>query len=131
MPQSMLDGMCAASTQARSGDVGASAGRAVAYPVARAGAEASCPVAWVGELAALDRETAAADALGQPVLEALELRDALIDPGGPRARETRPISAGWRAVRRQLPSSAPITSSVSPIRWAKTMNAIRRSTGRG
>ena len=30
-----------------------------------------------------------------------------------------------------LASSAPISSSVSPMRWAKTMKAIRRSTGRG
>ena len=30
-----------------------------------------------------------------------------------------------------LASSTPISSSVSPIRWANTMNAIRRKTGRG
>jgi hypothetical protein len=29
-----------------------------------------------------------------------------------------------------LASSEPISSSVSPTRWANTMNAIRRSTGR-
>ena len=30
-----------------------------------------------------------------------------------------------------LDSSAPISSRLSPIRWANTMNAMRRSTGRG
>jgi hypothetical protein len=97
-----LDEICAASTRGRRGAVRASARRAVADPVARAGAEAGCPVAGIGEPAALDREAAASDAFGEPKLETLELGDALIDPRCPCARETRPISSGRRAVRRQL-----------------------------
>jgi hypothetical protein len=73
-----------------------------AAPVARAGAEAGRPVAGIGELAAFDREAATADAFGEPELEALELGDALIDPRCPRARETRPVAAGRRPLRREL-----------------------------
>jgi hypothetical protein len=109
----------------------ASAQRAVAYPVAWTGAEASCPIAGVGEPAAFDRETATADAFGEPGFETLEFGDPLIYPRHPAARQSRPVAPGRRAVRRQLASSAPISTRVSPIRCAKTMNAIRRSTARG
>jgi hypothetical protein len=47
---------------------GASAQRPVADPVARAGAEAGGTVVRIGELTAIERETAATDALGEPEL---------------------------------------------------------------
>jgi hypothetical protein len=121
----------AASIRGRRRPICASAQRAVAYPVAWTGAEASCPVAGVGEPAAFDRETATADAFGEPEFETLEFVDPLIYPRHPAARQSRPVAPGRRAVRRQLASSAPISTRVSPIRCAKTMNAIRRSTARG
>jgi hypothetical protein len=90
--------------EARSSGVGAvvSAHRPVADPVARAGAEAGSTVVGVGELAAVERETAAADALGEPELQALELGDALVDPRAPGGREVRPVLAGGGMVWREL-----------------------------
>jgi SAM-dependent methyltransferase len=60
-----------------------SAPRPVADPVAGARPEAGGTVARVGELTAVEREAAAADALGEPEFEALELGDALVDPRAP------------------------------------------------
>jgi hypothetical protein len=97
-----LDEICAASTQVRSGEVRVSARFTGADPRARTWAEAGGPVAGVCKLASFQRQTPAADAFGEPKLETLELGDALIDPRRPRARETRPVAAGRRAVRRQL-----------------------------
>ena len=51
----------------------------VADPVAGAGAEGGGAVVAVGELTAVEREAAAADAFGEAVLEALEFGDALVD----------------------------------------------------
>src|SRR5919106_2961252 len=96
----MRCGMRAASTRDRRGAFRASARRAVADPIARTGAEAGCPVAGIGEPAAFDRETAAPDTFGEPDLETLQLCDPLIDPRGPRARESRPVAAGGRAAPR-------------------------------
>ena len=62
---------------------GASIGRPVADPVPGAGTEAGGAVAGVGELAAVEREAAAADALREPAFEALELGDAPVDPRAP------------------------------------------------
>jgi hypothetical protein len=76
------------------GGVGSAAERAVADPVARPRAETGGAVVGIGEPAAVERETAATDALGEPGLEALELGDALVDPRGPLAREARPVAAG-------------------------------------
>src|SRR5207248_3929076 len=50
---------------------------------------------------AVDRQAAAADAFGQPVAQALQLGDALVDPLLPRAREPRPVAAGRNALGRQ------------------------------
>jgi hypothetical protein len=47
---------------------GSSAQRPVADPVARAGAEACGAVVRIGELTAIERETTATDALGEPEL---------------------------------------------------------------
>ncbi len=67
-----------------SSDDRASARPPVADPVAWARAETGGAVAGVGELAAVEREAAAADAFGEAELEALELGDALVDPRRPR-----------------------------------------------
>ncbi len=53
--------------------------QAVADPVAGSGTEARGAVAWVGELAAVERKASAADALRKPRPEPLELRDPGID----------------------------------------------------
>src|ERR671918_585076 len=58
-----------------------------ADPVARAGPGAARAVTRVRELAAVERQAAAADALGQAELEALELGDALVDARAPAARQ--------------------------------------------
>src|SRR5712691_9538561 len=79
-----------------------SALRPVADPVARAGTEAGSAVAGVGELAAVERQAAAADALGQAELEPPELGNALVDPRAPRCRETGPVAAGGRLMGRKL-----------------------------
>src|SRR5688500_13688817 len=76
--------------------------RPVANPVAGARPKACRAVVRVRELAAVEREAAAADALGQPGTQALELGDAVVDPGGPLARKARPVAAGGGAVWRQL-----------------------------
>jgi hypothetical protein len=60
------------------------------------------PAAGVCKLASLTRKTAATDALGKTEFQALEFGDPLVDPRRPRARETRPMAAGRRALRRQL-----------------------------
>src|SRR4029079_96539 len=71
-------------------------------PVARAGPEARGVVARVRQLAAVEREAAAADALRQPELEALELGDPLVDPRLPRRGEPRPVAPAGSVVRREL-----------------------------
>jgi hypothetical protein len=82
--------------------MGSAAERAVADPVARSGAPGAGAVVGVRETAAIEREAAAADALGQADLEALELGDSMVDPRGPPLGEARPVTAGRRAIRRQL-----------------------------
>ena len=86
----------------------------VAEPEARPGPEASHAVARVGELAAVEREAAAADALGETGLEAIELCYSLVDPGLPAPREARPVARPGARSRGSLASSTPISSSVSP-----------------
>ena len=103
----------------------------IADPVARARAGTTRAVSGVGELAAVQREAAAADALREPGAQPLELGDPLIDPGRPAARQPRPVAAVGASVRRELGELSAISPSVRPIRWAKTMKAIRRSTERG
>src|SRR5262249_10223662 len=49
-----------------------------------------------------EREAAAADALGEPDLEAAKLADALVDARAPRRREARPVAARRGAVGREL-----------------------------
>ena len=56
----------------------------------------------IGQLAALQRQTAAADALGQPRLETLELGDLVVDPARPAARQPRPVALVRGSIGRQL-----------------------------
>jgi hypothetical protein len=71
-------------------------------PEAWAGPEAGDPVAGVREPAAVERETAAADAFGEAGPEPLELRDSLVDPRPPGAGQTRPVAARRCSIRRKL-----------------------------
>src|SRR3954451_9859601 len=86
--------LCAEVTRSRAG--------AVADPVPRAGAEDGGAVAGVGEPAPVEREAAAADALGQAAPEAAELSDAVVDARAPGLREPVPVAPRGRAVGRQL-----------------------------
>src|SRR5712692_1330942 len=80
---------------------------AVADPVARTRSQPRCPVAGIGELAALERETAAPDARCQANPEPLELREPLINPRRPGARQARPLPAGRHPVRRKASKLLP------------------------
>jgi hypothetical protein len=102
-------------------------GALVADPVASARALAGGAVVGVGEAAAIEREAAAADALGQPRLEPLELGDALVDPLRPGGGEARPVAALRRLVGRQLRQLRADLLEAE----ADPMKAIRRRTGRG
>jgi hypothetical protein len=77
-------------------------GGAVLEPVARPGPESGDPVAGVRELAAVERETPAADALGEAGPEPLELGDPLVDPRPPSSGEPCPVAARRHAVGREL-----------------------------
>ena len=86
----------------------------------------------IGEPAAVDRQAAATDAFGEPLAQPLELGDALgrcapVHSPDSRAQSRR---VGTRSGG-SFASSAPISSSDSPIRCANTMKAMRRSTERG
>src|SRR5262245_10080277 len=70
----------------------------IAHPEPRAGPGAGRPVVRVREPAAVQRQAAAADALGQPDLQALQLGDPVVDARAPAARQPRPVAAGRRAV---------------------------------
>src|SRR5688572_10865937 len=72
-----------------------------AEPIAWSGPGASGPIGRIGEVTSVNRKAAAADALGQPVSEALELGDLLVDPLRPLAGETRPVAAGGDAIGRK------------------------------
>jgi len=71
-------------------------------PVPRPGTTSSDPVSRVGKLTAIERKTAAADALGEPCFHSLEFGDAVVDASGPAAGQLRPIAAFWNAVTRQF-----------------------------
>jgi len=74
----------------------------VVDPVARAGSEAGGAVVGIGQLAAVEREAAAADAFRQPELQALQFGDPVVDPRGPGGGESRPVSARGRLMKRKL-----------------------------
>src|SRR5437588_1479627 len=77
-------------------------GRPVADPVARSWSEARGAVLRIRELAAVERQTAAPDALRQAGLQPLELGDARIDPGAPTRGQPRPVAPIGRPVGREL-----------------------------
>ncbi len=76
-------------------------------PVAWAWAKAGRPVAWIRQLATLQRKTAAADALCESGPEPLELRDTFVDARRPRFRQARPVMTGRCAMRRELGKLCP------------------------
>ena len=73
----------------------------VAEPEAWPGTQAGHTIAGIGELAAVEGEAPAADALGQTGLEAAELCDSLVDPGLPAPGEARPVAASRCSVTRK------------------------------
>ena len=99
--------------------VRASARRAVADPVTRAGAAPAGAVAWIGEPAAVERQAPATDAFGQPAPEPLQLGDALIDPRGPRCAQGATSHGG----------SAPAPGAASPAP-RRSRPGSARSAGR-
>jgi hypothetical protein len=90
------------SVEAAAPAVRVSVGRSVPDPVARAWTESGGAVTGVGEPTAVERQTSAADAFGQPDLETLELGDPVFDPRRPRGREPGPVAASRCLVGRKL-----------------------------
>src|SRR6266567_4229372 len=76
-------------------------------PVPWAWAKAGRPVAWIRQLATLQRKAAAADALCESGPEPLELRDTFVDARRPRFRQARPVMTGRCAMWRQLGKLCP------------------------
>ena len=103
----------------------------VAHPVARPGTAACGPVAWIREPTPVERQAAAADAFGEAASSrsssAMRSRMRFVQRPESLAQSER--SGTW--CRGSFASSAPISSSDSPIRCAKTMKATRRITARG
>ena len=108
----------------------ASARGLIADPVPRARAERARAIARIRQPAATQRQAPAPDALGQARLQALQLGYPLVDARAPPTREPRPVPAPGARPGGSLSSSPLISSSDRPMRCAKTMKAIRRSTGR-
>src|SRR6188474_1680982 len=71
-------------------------------PVTRASTPARGTVARIGQLAAVERETAASDTFVERRLHSLELRDPLLDAFRPAGSERPPVGAVGRAVARQF-----------------------------
>src|SRR5215207_4459440 len=76
---------------------------------ARAGPLGAEHVIGVGQAAPVEREAAAANALGELVAERLHLPDPVVEVGAPAGRDLRPVLPGSasarRAVARALPGS--------------------------
>src|SRR5262249_35656982 len=88
--------------------------RLVPLPVTRAGTAAAGAIPRIRVPAAVGRETAAADAAGQAVLEPLELRDPLLYPGPPSAREAGPVAPDGGPVVRELRQLAADLLEIQP-----------------
>src|SRR6185295_3329626 len=73
----------------------------VAEPVPRPRPAPRRAVARIGQLAALEREAAATDALGEAGLQALELGEPFLDARRPLARQAGPVAPPRHVVRRQ------------------------------
>src|ERR1041385_8481118 len=93
-----------------------SAARPVSNPVSRTWPETRGSIVGVRQLAAIERQTAAADALGQSRPQPLELRDSLIDARSPLSREAGPVAPGWDAVGRQFGELRPDFVKAQPDR---------------
>src|SRR5207248_3623761 len=75
--------------------------RAVLTEVLRAGTFAGSLVVGVEQLAAIDRQAAAADARGHPVADCLQRCNPTVEIVAPATREPFPVAAGRRSARRQ------------------------------
>jgi hypothetical protein len=73
-------------------------GAFISDPRTRTWAEPGGAVAGIRRAALVEKETAAADALGEARADGFEIGDALVDGAGPTAREFRPMGAHGRAV---------------------------------
>src|SRR5688500_13628323 len=71
-------------------------------PESRAGTRSADAVSGIGELALLQGETAAADALRESLPQPFELGDAIVNPSGPPGRQLRPVGALRHAIVRAL-----------------------------
>jgi hypothetical protein len=71
-------------------------------PITGTGAAARGSIAWVRELAPIQRQTAAPDTFGEARPQAFELGDALVNPCGPTARQPGPVRSLRHVVPRQL-----------------------------
>src|SRR5262249_8623369 len=89
-----------------------------AYPVARTRTATSRPVAGIGELTAIQRQAAAADALGERRLEPLQLDDAGADPLRPLRREFGPVRTVGHAIPRKSYKLGPelVERQADPLR---------------
>jgi hypothetical protein len=74
----------------------------VANPEPWTGPVAGRMIVWVRESAAVEREAATADALGQPDPQPLQLGDPVVDPRPPGGRQLCPVRAVRRTVGREL-----------------------------
>jgi len=67
-------------------------------PVPWPGSAARGAISWVCKFAFVDRKASASDALRETCSQTLELRDPLIDPPRPFAREARPVLPRGNAI---------------------------------
>ena len=67
-------------------------------PVAWPGSAAPGAIGWVCKFAFVDRKASASDALRETCSQTLKLRDPLIDPPRPFAREARPVLARGNSI---------------------------------
>jgi hypothetical protein len=78
----------------------------------------------------IEREAAAADALGPAGPQPIKLGDALVDAPGPGARQLGPVGAVGDAVFRQLRELRADLVEGQPDALREDTKAIRRNTGR-
>ncbi len=80
----------------------AAAGRAVSDPEPRPRPGGADAVPWIGELATVEGQAAAADAVREAGLQPLELDDPPLDPVAPCARQSGPVASRRDRVDGQL-----------------------------
>src|ERR1700722_1239535 len=74
----------------------------VAEPGSGTGSTRCEPVARIDELAPIQRQAPAADALVEPFLQPLQLADPLVDACRPRAREPQPVAGLGHTITREF-----------------------------